>query len=301
MSTIYATRLGFCYQDKYACLLFLKQLRKGVLKELYTDFPVAEQRSLDILLKVGTGESTEERVYEIKTGDKFKNDARRKKSSEIRDVVINFIKYSEESPDFKGYISFSNGLRLQINNYLTPANRLNLSSRMDSSTRAAAKELMTKLRIDEMNTQRDTYDFFRRVKFDPLPYSNDETWTTIDEHIAADIAAIATSLGTNDRTYELPNEYLTAKLLYITQKFTGSGEDVAKPLLAELMDFMALRRLLANYSTTEVPAQMKDNAQRYIQAEMVSKYKVESLLPGPSSDSEELSATDTGIGGVVNV
>jgi hypothetical protein len=305
MSTIYATRLGFCYQDKMACLLFLKELRAGTIRELYTDYPMPEnQHSLDILLKIGTSDTSKERVYEVKTGEYFKNDSKsttkKGQSSEIRDVVLTFLEYSKLSPDFEGFISFSNGLKIGINSYIGPANTLRLNARLTSPTRAAADDLKTKLGIPALNTQREIHNFFKRVTFDELPYDNNHTWTTLDEHIRSEITEIANALGINDHVHELPNEYLAAKLLYTIQKLTGSGNDVTKELLAEVMDFMSLRKLLDNHSVPGVPSELKREAKQYVKNEMISKFKVETLLPDDNTTTSDIAATDTGVGGVID-
>lgn len=185
MYSIYASRLGFSYQDKIACLLFLKELRGGTIRELYTDFPIQEnQLSLDILLKIGSGDTLKERVYEVKTGESFKNDSAntrktKGRSSEVRDVILAFLEYSKQSPEFEGYISFSNGLRVGINNYLGSANRLRMGTRLIGDVKVAAEDLIAKLNIKDLSTQRDIYKFFKRVRFEEEPYDNEQTWSTL--------------------------------------------------------------------------------------------------------------------------
>lgn len=305
MSSIYASRLGFCYQDKMACLLFLKELREGTIRGLYTDFPIDEnQLSLDILIRVGSGDTIKERVYEVKTGESFKNDStssgkKKGQSSEVRDVILAFLEYSKQSPDFDGFISFSNGLGVGINNYIGPANRLRLGVTMTAPVRAAADELKTKLNIKALNTQRDIHKFFKRVRFDEQPYDNGHTWSTLDEHIRSELIEIAKTLRVDDHVHELPYEYLASKLLYSIQKHTGSGNDITKELLGEIMSFMCLRKLLDNHTVSGVPEQIKGEAKQYVKTEMISKFKVETLLPGEEDQTSSVGVTATGVGGTI--
>jgi len=300
MSTIYATRLGFCFQDKYTCLLFLDELRKGELRELYTDFPVAGQLSLDILLKTGpSGTIAKERSYEVKTGQKFKNDAPTHKQSEVRDVVKSFHKFSTASANFEGIITFTNGSGRALLQYTGPASILRESRRLDESAKAAATSLISLLRMTELRTQRATLDFFRKVRFDELRYANNETWSTVDEHISAHITAIAQSLSADARAYELPNEYLISKLYYIAQKYTGTGENVAEHLTKEVQDFMVLRKMLANYpSPPEPPARLRQQTLDQVRMDMISNFRVEDLLPVTDN---EVSVSDEATGGEVSV
>lgn len=279
---------------------FLKELREGSIKELYTDYPIpGGQRSLDILVRVTTGDAVKEKVYEVKTGEYFKKDAKSKKSSEVRDVVLAFLEYSAHSPDFEGYISFSKGLENAINTYTGLANRLNISQRLDDAGRAAARELITKLDIKALSTQRDTHSFFRRVRFDEQPYDNDHTWSTLDEHIESEINGIATSIGTNDHVQILPTAHLASRLLFIIQKYTGTGKDIAKELLAEVVSFMALRRQLDAHSTSGTAGQIKSDADLYVTEQMIDNFKIEGLLPEDSANTAPITATDTGTGGTI--
>jgi hypothetical protein len=244
MSTIYSTRLGFSYQDKYACLLFLEELQNGIIRKFYTDYPFGtSQLSLDILIETGEDESTEQRAYEVKTGQKFKQDATTKKSSEIKDVVLSFLEYSKLNPDFKGYISFSKGLELPILNYRNHADTLKTSVILTSPVKVAAEVMRKKLDIEELKTLKSVHKFFKRVEFLEVPYPNEETWTRIDQDIIGIISAIGISLEAQAMSLELPDHYLASKLLFIIQEYSGSGLDITEALLKEIMDFMMLRRM----------------------------------------------------------
>jgi hypothetical protein len=298
MHTIYATRQGFCFQDKYACLLFLQELRTGKLRELFTDFPTQNQQSLDILIKTGdAGTATEERVYEVKTGQKFKDDASTHKLTEVRDVIQNFIKYLEDSPNAKCFITFTTGTARPLRQYTGPADILFDSRRLDDPARRAADSLIALLGSSLIGSQRNAFNFFKRVKFDGLSYSNNQTWTRVDEDICSHITSIAQELSADTSVSELPNEYLLSKLYYTAQRHTGSGDNVAEHLIKEVVDFMMLRKILAEYTRPGTPpARLREQTLIQVRTDMVSKYKVEDLLPDLATD---ISASDTATGGVV--
>lgn len=308
MSTIYATRLGFSYQDKYACFLFLDALREGTIREFYTDYPFGKQLSLDILIKTGIDdEITEERAYEVKTGKSFKNDTKYKKrqSSEIKDVVIGFLEYSKLSPEVKGFISYSKGVQLQLLTYRNPADNLFNSQRLTDSAKISAQELIAKLSMSNMRSMTSVHSFFKRVRFEEIPYTNDQTWTRLDEHIIAHIREIASALGANIRVYELPDEYLASKLMFLIQKNAGTGQDVTKELLSEIINFMILRRILGDYSNGATsPVQAKSMANTYIRSELASTFKLGPVLPldGPaeSMNASTVDVFDTATTGVIN-
>jgi hypothetical protein len=278
----------------------LDELRKGELRELYTDYPVAGQLSLDILLKTGpSGTIAKERSYEVKTGQKFKNDAPTHKQSEVRDVVKSFHKFSAASANFEGIITFTNGSGRGLLQYTGPASILRESRRLDETSKAAATSLISLLRMTELRTQRATLDFFKKVRFDELRYTNNETWSTVDEHISAHITAIAQSLGADARAYELPNEYLISKLYYIAQKYTGTGENAAEHLTKEVQDFMVLRKMLANYpSPPEPPARLRQQTLDQVRMDMISNFRVGDLLPVTDN---EVSVSDDATGGEISV
>jgi hypothetical protein len=284
-----------------ACLLFLRELRQGTIKELYTDYPIGSgQLSLDIMLHAINGDSTKERIYEVKTGEYFKDDSKSKKSSEVRDVLLTFLEYKKISPDFEGVICFSKGLKNGIAGYLGPADRLYRNSRLDPETRQAAKVLVEKLVIKDLATQSAMHQFFfGKVQFDQELYKNDQTWTTFDEQIGAEITGIAETLDVHDHVHILPNSFLVSRLIAVIQKHAGTGNDIAKELVTEVMKFMALRRELEQHEVTGVASQRKAQARTYIAQEMINNFKVEDLLPEGSVSTPPITATDTGTGGII--
>jgi len=248
MYTIEATRLGFSYQDKFACLRFLEELRKGRLNEIYTDYPYETQQSVDVRLLLKRSESaTEEHVYEVKTGNKFKKDNRKKNTSEIRDAVLECINYQKISPDAVGHICFSKGSFVKTILYTKNIELIREDPRMTPNTIAAATWLKRELRIADFTTLRDVVRFFGRCEFKELGFSNPETWSLLDDEICKHIDHIALDLnaGSSD---ELPNHYLVGKLLHTIHQYTGTGKDIAEFLVEDIAEFFGKRQLLDQYS-----------------------------------------------------
>src|SRR3990167_3043800 len=88
MSSIFQTRRGFFYQDRYAVYIFLSHLLKNDVKEFFTDFPLQGQKSIDVRL---IDSQNIEKVFEVKTGEVFKLDL----NAEIRDAVMDLYKYQK--------------------------------------------------------------------------------------------------------------------------------------------------------------------------------------------------------------
>jgi hypothetical protein len=248
MYTIEATRLGFSYQDKFACLRFLEELRKGRLDKIYTDFPYETQHSVDIrLLLKQSKTATEEHVYEIKTGNKFKKDTKKKNTSEIRDAVLECINYQKIVPEAEGHICFSQGSFIKTILYTKNIDLVRAEPRMTANTIAAATWLKRELRITDFATLQEVVAFFGKCRLKELEYTNPETWSKLDDAIYEHINHIGLDLnaGSSD---ELPNHYLIGRLLHTIQQYAGTGKDIAEFLVEDIAEFFGKRQLLDKYS-----------------------------------------------------
>lgn len=91
LPVINRTRNGFIYQDKYALLEILRFLGDGSLQEVYVELEYGtKNQSLDIKLVRSSGEET---IYEIKTGDNFKDD----KNSKIKNAILGLFDYFKQN------------------------------------------------------------------------------------------------------------------------------------------------------------------------------------------------------------
>lgn len=86
-SIIDATREGFTYQDRYALLLFLREIKNKRLRQFFVDYPFGSRKSLDIRIVSVDGE----KIYEIKAGDEFKQ-----RKTEIYKTLASLYDYEKE-------------------------------------------------------------------------------------------------------------------------------------------------------------------------------------------------------------
>lgn len=280
MSTIFATRRGFHYQDKVALYLFLKHFRSRDLSSFFVDYPLADQKSLDIRLLTRTG--NEEKVYEIKTGDTFKND-----EEEIAGSMLDLYNYAGAFPGTKLHLLMNHGYLPTISeywNYLT----ILRSYKILRSDRAhdAAQWLMEKLNFESVvfSDQKSVHVFCTQIVVDDLPADCNTcqlpTDPQLESLILEEIESLISELGANSTNYEYPKEVLFHNLLYHLARMSGSGDDVLPVIQDCIIEYITMRRLFSDhYPRPSAVEQKKGEIKTVVQSDFNQWWTRQPTLP----------------------
>ncbi len=251
MPTIVATRRGFLYQDIYAVLEFLKFFQANELSEFYTDFTFSGQRSIDIKVVLNTGLV---KIIEVKSGQNFIQDARKKDTSEVREAFIEFAEHRRIngdtsmafvlSPDFKE--------RPRIFEYWQHLIDLRNIPTFTLDAKRKTKWLYEKLRLPQISTHEELYEFVRNLEIAPGDTDShdnqNDPYSDIEDKVMQKIRDIC-SLEHFDAAAtepELPCDILFYELIYICQK--NAGSNLFPALTDKVLNFISRRKMLLNNS-----------------------------------------------------
>lgn len=255
MSTIFATRRGFLYQDVYAVLEFLKLFQSKKLTEFYVDFSYdsSSQRSVDIKVVLTDGST---KVIEVKSGQSFKQDKRKKDSSEVRDAFLEFTEYRKLdnnalmvfalSPEFKGKPRIFEYWQNLINLHNIPT--------FSTEARRITNILHNKLRISDFSSLKELYLFVRNLEITPGDTDShdnpDDPYSDIEDKAIQKVRDICsgTHFQAGATELELPCDILYYNLIYTCQKGAGSNTDIYSNLKNKILNFIARRNMLLKRS-----------------------------------------------------
>ncbi len=248
-STIRSTRRGFLYQDRFAILTFLELIQAQKIKSIYVDYPLSGQKSLDvkIILLDGT-----ENIYEVKTGENFASDKRKKASSEVRDAFLDIKSYSDPSSNVNWNLILSKNLTGMIDDYVYHLKTIQRSLTYQSSqTKESSRWMKNRLQIPGIHSAQDLYNFIKTIKIsfchsDSIDNINDP-YPEIDDLILCKINDLANDLMASQLSFELPSELLLYKLLHRCRDNAGTGNDLITILIETIADFFAQRKVLTKY------------------------------------------------------
>lgn len=254
MSTIFATRRGFLYQDIYAILEFLKSFQANEIEEFYTDFTFSSSSQQSIDIKV-VYKNRLIKIIEVKSGQNFIQDKRKKDTSEVRDAFIEFAEYRRLygdtsmafvlSPDFKE--------RPRIFEYWQHLIDLRNIPTFNSEAQRITRLLYKKLRLPQIPTQEDFYTFVRNLEI--APGDNDtrdnqnDPYSDIEDKVMQKIRDICSDehFQAGATEPELPCEILFYELIYTCQK--NIGRDLFPDLKDKILKFIGRRKMLLNGSS----------------------------------------------------
>lgn len=247
MSTIFATRRGFHYQDKVALYLFLKHFRSRNLTSFFVDYPLADQKSLDIRLLTRVG--SEEKVYEIKTGETFKDD-----EVEIASSMLDLHTYGGTFPSVKLHLYMNHGYLPTISEYWSHLTILRRYKILNSDrAHNSAQWLMEKLNFDQaiFPDQKSVHTFCSQIAIDDLPADCNTSQSPSDPQleglILEEIESLISELGADSTNYEYPKEILFHNLLYHLVRMSGSGEDTVPIIQDCIIEYITMRKLFSEH------------------------------------------------------
>jgi len=264
MSTIFATRRGFLYQDMYAVLQFLKYFQSKQITEFYVDyvFNTANQGSIDIKIILAGGTT---KIIEVKSGENFKQDKRKKETSEVREAFIELVecaglgngvlKYFVLSPEFKGRPKIFEYWQNLITLKTFPTFR-------SAEAKRISKWFYIKLSITQFSTHESVFDFIKNLEIecsdnDVHDNENDHN-SPIEDSIIQKIRDLSVDFDANGTELELPCDMLFNQMVYICQKYAGTNKNLCDLLTDLLLRFFSQRRMINRSASSDFNAAYED-------------------------------------------
>jgi len=244
MSIISATRRGFLYQDRFAVAKYLEQLQGKNLKQFYIDYPVMTRKSLDIL-HVDISDRTI--IYEVKSGEEFKKDKRKKESSEVRDAFVNLKEYGDTVSGCRMNIVIRKGFQNSITSYWDKIEYIKARPFTDRIVKQCTGWLFDKLNLPGINNHEDLHSFCQRISL--TDFADDEIvsgdlYPDIDDFVLQKINDFTRQFGADICTFEYPSEILMNKLYHTCRLHAGMGTDLHLIFQKIIKDFLVHRKLL---------------------------------------------------------
>ncbi len=242
--SIQSTRNGFYYQDLYAVVLFLsKYSAKKQLVNFFVEFEydVKGQKSYDIKLEYSDGDTIFTEVYEVKTGEAFKDSGK-----EVFNVVIEYIRLRNShiiNEKYKTTLVLCKDEGKAVRNF--QKNALCLASDYGLLPEEARKALAYfKKNLPKTGIYKDDKELHGQIKSisfeegDPIDVNGDETTAEIGTTICNRIQSIAKKIGIKEpNSTAFPEEILMNKLLGIIQHKAGLNEDLVPLFKGAMADF----------------------------------------------------------------
>lgn len=271
MSTIFATRRGFLYQDKFVVLSFLNHLISKSILEIYIDYPFNSpgQRSMDLRLLFSDGDQIIERVFSIKTGESYKNDMQTTDSTQIKESFEELKIYDTLprtiSTQLEMILVISPPLKGRISDCWTQLKKVEGKSIYVGEAKIAIDWLYTYLGMAEFPNERDMFGFLKKIKimdsYSDSPDSHAEEEAPLDDMIIRKIQKLIKELGAHSSEYQLPTDLLMYQMIHACQKNAGTGTDIV-PILTDILIRFCTQRLMINTNGTGKFEKVYEDVQR---------------------------------------
>lgn len=248
MSTIFATRRGFLYQDRYSVLQFLKYFQSKQIAEFYIDFTFDEagQRSVDIKIVLRDGTA---KIVEVKSGEDFKQDKRKKETSEIRDAFEEFVDYVVVNGQSSMAFVITPELRGKITAYWQNLTDLQSTPSFRSPiAKRTASWIHGKINLAHFTTHEMLYDFVKNLEItcgdSDVPDNANDQHSPIDDLVSQKIRDLSIDFHANATEPELPCEMLSHQMIYTCQKYAGTNVNICEILTELILKFFTQRQMI---------------------------------------------------------
>lgn len=239
MSNIFLTRRGFLYQDRYAILCYLQHLLKKDIQRFYIDYPLEGKKSLDIKLM---DSKSEEKVYEVKSGEQFKE-----KPKEIKEALVNLHLYSSKTSKTTLNLIIRKGFRNEISIYWNAILQLKRYRTLRSPVAQDALSQLQKLGLPKMDLHHFCQSLTLDDSFDDQKSGSADSFPDIADQILSKIKDLIGVFGLHESEFEWPNKLLMYELLHESAQFAGSETDLNPLYKKVIIDFLIRRKLVSDH------------------------------------------------------
>lgn len=249
LSSINKSIFGVEYQYKYILLKVLEFLLAGRLESAFIDFPIkSTQLSLDG--KFVLMEPREIFLYEIKTGDNFKND----RKNELKHVLNVFYIYEQDNNEknCKKFIVIDHKTKARVENHISDFIYIKENRRNNNSGESISEiknRVYKDFKFDKSNiSQNEFIKFIEEVYFEEGPSykrnSENDILTDIEDKIKCVIDDFCYKLEIRSTDIEIPSFSIALELMEIIRQCSQNNKNIRENINEKLIECLSRRRLI---------------------------------------------------------
>lgn len=241
---------GVEYQYKYILLKVLEYLLAGRLEYAFVNFPINESSQCSLDGKFVLIEPREILLYEIKTGDNFKNDSK----NELKHVLNVFYIYEQENNEknCKKIIVTDPEVTARIENHRLDFKYIKENRRNNNSGENITqikKRVYRELKFDNLNISQNKFmDFFKEVDFEEGPSykknSENDILTDIEDKIKCVIDDFCYKLEIRSTDIEIPSFSIALELVEVIRQCSQNNKNIVENICEKLTECLSRRRLI---------------------------------------------------------
>lgn len=250
LSSINKSVFGVEYQYKYILLKVLEYLFAGRLESAFINFPINKRIQLSLDGKIILMKPKEVLIYEIKTGDNFKNDSK----NELKHVLNVFYIYEQEynEKNCKKIIVTDSEVKARIENHRLDFKHIKenrKTNNLGESITQLKKRVYKNFKFENMNiTQKEFIDFIKEVGFEEGPSykknSVNDIFTDIEDKIKCVIDDFCYKLEIRSTDIEIPSFSIALELVEIIRQCSQNNKNIVEDISKKLTECLSRRRLI---------------------------------------------------------
>lgn len=285
MSEVYSinkSRFGYSYQYKYALLVILKFLLSGRLKDIRIDLPFQSGKninlSIDVKLELKNPDSIN--IYEIKTGDNFKQD----KIAELKKSLEHLYLYEEIiKSDCQKFIIISPEVESEILEHWNDFLLIKSGKKMSVSHKESQKDIQKRVFAsfgfgDKGVSQSKFINFIKQTTFDVGPsYKNDsdnDKLTDIEDQIKSEIDNFCAKVSLSNSEVEIPSWTIALELLEVFNRCVENNKDMLEDFIEKLNECLCRKRILKESTYSKDKNKILDEVRDEIRKKIIDITKL---------------------------
>ena len=250
LSSINKSVFGVEYQYKYILLKVLEYLFVGRLESAFINFPINKSTQLSLDGKIILMKPKEILIYEIKTGDNFKNDSK----NELKHVINVFYIYEQEYNEkkCKKIIVTDSEVKARIENHRLDFKHIKenrKTNNLGENITQLKKRVYKNFKFENMNiAQKEFIDFIKEVGFEEGPSykknSVNDIFTDIEDKIKCVIDDFCYKLEIRSTDIEIPSFSIALELVEIIRQCSQNNKNIVEDICKKLTECLSRRRLI---------------------------------------------------------
>jgi hypothetical protein len=260
----------------------LKLLLSGRLKNTRIDLPfqLGESINLSIDVKLELKNPDSINIYEIKTGDNFKQD----KIAELKKTLEHLYLYEELIElNCQKFIIISPEVKSEIlehwNDFLLIKAGKKMSVSHSEPQKDIQKRVFASFGFGDKGVSQDKFiNFIKQITFNVGPsYKNDsdnDKLTDIEDQIKSEIDNFCTKVSLNNSEIEIPSWTIALELLEVLNRCVENNKDILEDFIEKLNDCLCRKRILKEAVYSKDKNKILDEVRDEIRNEIINITKL---------------------------
>ncbi|NQV17402.1 MAG: hypothetical protein HQ534_02495 [Armatimonadetes bacterium] len=249
--SINKSRTGYAYQYKHILLQLLKFIKSGRLTEAHIDFPFTCSQHVNLSLDAKFVFTDKTYIYEIKSGDDFKED----KVEELKHVLRNLYFYEQAyNTKCDKFIIIAPDIRSRILEHWDNFQFIQENKKINSQGEKQAHvrdRVYLQFGFDELSVEKKVFiNFIKDLKFIlGLKYTRDDeldTLSDLEDQIVSEIDNFCQIFRVVDSAIAIPSWSIAVELLETLSKCSESNKESLRDICNKLADCLSRRKLLCD-------------------------------------------------------